>query len=133
MLTINHHPLHTKQTTTNNMFRSTILVLLSLLLLVKALVAAKHSPNTHCNVYDLLEDCKEKVIDITPEGDRKTVGELDQFLITECGEMSGLLVAKCLMKYLCINHGEAAVEEVRECVQEVCPLARRLPPKLCHK
>lgn len=65
-------------------------------------VNAKHSPNTHCNVYDLLEDCKETVVDITDEGEGMSLGELDNYLIDECSEMSGLLVAKCLMKYLCI-------------------------------
>jgi hypothetical protein len=94
--------------------------------------AAKHSPNTHCNVYDLLEDCKETVVDVADDGGTISVGELDNYLIEECQEMSGLLVAKCLMKYLCINHGEAAVDKVRDCVLDVCPLARRLPPKVCH-
>jgi hypothetical protein len=84
-------------------------------------------------VYDILEDCKKSVIEITPDGTEKSLGELDKFLISECDGMSGLIVAKCLMKYLCINHGEKAVEHVDECVRNVCPLARRLPPKLCHK
>jgi len=106
-----------------------LLVLLGCFLAINA----KHAPSTHCNVYDLLEDCKDKVVDITPGGDKKMVGDLDKFLIDECSEMSGLLVAKCLMKYLCINHGEEAVDEVRDCVQQVCPLAKRLPPHLCHK
>jgi len=113
--------------------RSTIALLsIFLSLWTTTLVSAKHAPNTKCNVYDLLEDCKDTVIDIS-KGDEKTVGDLDKFLTDECREMSGLLVAKCLMKYLCINHGEKAVEEVKECVQTVCPLAKRLPPKLCHK
>lgn len=94
-------------------------------------VTAKHSPNTHCNVYDLLEDCRDVVVQVAGGGE-KNLGELDQFLIDECSEMSGLLVAKCLMKYMCINHGEAAVDSVRDCVINVCPLARRLPKKLCH-
>lgn len=101
------------------------------LLLLAVSTTAKHSPSTHCNVYDLLEDCKDNVIQLAG-GEEKNLGELDEFLIEECSEMSGLLVAKCLMKYMCINHGEKAVDSVRDCVQEVCPLARRLPPKLCH-
>ena len=101
-----------------------------------ATISAKHAPSTHCNVYDILEDCKEKVIQFVEDdksATKKSLGELDKYLIDECKGMSGLIVAKCLMKYLCINHGELAVERVDECVRDVCPLAKRLPPKLCHK
>lgn len=101
-------------------------------LMASVTVNAKHSPDTHCNVYDLLEDCKESVIDITDEGESMSLGELDKYLIDECAEMSGLLVAKCLMKYLCINHGEEAVDEVRDCVVSVCPLSKRMPQRVCH-
>jgi len=101
------------------------------LLLATTVTNAKHSPNTHCNVYDLLEDCRDNVIKLAG-GETKQLGELDKFLIDECSSMSGLLVAKCLMKYLCINHGEKAVDSVRDCVEDVCPLARRMPKKLCH-
>lgn len=104
----------------------------SILLFLATTTGAKHSPNTHCNVYDLLEDCKDTVVDITDEGEGMSLGELDNYLIQECAEMSGLLVAKCLMKYLCLNHGEEAVDKVRDCVLDVCPLARRLPPRVCH-
>ena len=105
--------------------------LLLLLAVTTTTTTAKHSPNTHCDVYDLLEDCKSNVIKLA-DGDEKELGELDNYLIEECKEMSGLLVAKCLMKYMCENHGEAAVDSVRDCVVDVCPLARRLPPRLCH-
>ena len=113
--------------------RSTLAFLSVLLSFWATTVSAKHAANTHCNVYDLLEDCKDSLVDVTNGGDQKVEGELDKFLIDECREMSGLLVAKCLMKYLCINHGEKAVDKVRDCVSQVCPLAKRLPTKVCHK
>lgn len=116
------------------LFSRSKLVLASLFIALSVVsTTAKHAPSSKCNVFDLLEDCKESVVDIAGDGTEKSLGELDQFLISECDGMSGLIVAKCLMKYLCVNHGETAVEHVDECVREVCPLARRLPPKLCHK
>lgn len=113
--------------------RTTIAVFCVLISCFATNVSAKHAANVHCNIFDLLEDCKDTVVDVASDGGKKTVGQLDKFLIEECQEMSGLLVAKCLMKYLCINHGEKAVDEVKSCVQEVCPLSKRLPPKVCHK
>ncbi|CAB9520526.1 expressed unknown protein [Seminavis robusta] len=114
------------------MYSRSFLALLALFVSFFATTTAKHAPSTHCNVYDILEDCKDRVIEIT-KGGGKSLGELDNYLIDECKGMSGLIVAKCLMKYLCINHGEKAVERVDECVRDVCPLAKRLPKKLCHK
>ena len=96
-------------------------------------VTARHNPSTHCNVYDLLEDCKDSVVDVLDTKSQTNLKELDNFLIQQCQSFSGMIVAKCLMKYLCENHGEASVDRVRDCVIKVCPLAKRLPKKVCVK
>ncbi|CAB9525607.1 expressed unknown protein [Seminavis robusta] len=117
------------------MFSRSFLALVTALvwsLFLVSTATAKHAPSSRCNVYDILEDCKDQVYKITKKG-KKSLGELDDYLIDECQGMKGMIVAKCIMKYLCINHGEKAVRRVDDCVRGVCPLAKHLPPKLCHK
>lgn len=110
----------------------TVLALFMLSCLASITTTSAHAANTKCNVFDLLETCKDSVVDVAETGDDKNLEDLREYLVEECEEMTGLLVAKCLMKYLCINHGEKAVDEVRDCVSDVCPLAKRLPHKVCH-
>lgn len=107
-----------------NVFSSTRILLL--VLLSFAVANAKHSASTHCNVYDLLEDCKGAVVPLADKSGSTSLGELDTYLIDKCQSYSGMIVAKCLMKYLCENHGEKAVDVVRDCVVKVCPLGKRL-------
>lgn len=110
----------------------TLLALFVVICLSQITPTSSHAANVKCNVFDLLETCKDSVVDVADSGEDKNLEDLREMLVDECEEMSGLLVAKCLMKYLCINHGEKAVDEVRDCVSDVCPLAKRLPQKVCH-
>ena len=57
--------------------------------------------------------------------------------------IGGMRLADCVMKNLCLRRGEAkaegaelkeeTVEQMRGCVQQVCPLSRLLPSKSCQK
>ena len=57
-----------------------------------------HAANVKCNVFDLLQVCKDSVVDVAESGEDKNLEDLRDLLIEECEEMNGLLVAKCLMK-----------------------------------
>ena len=71
-----------------------------------------------CHIDNLSDSCPDDSV-------------VQEKLVAECEGTHGIPAAKCYMEYLCENHNQKTVDTHKECIDNVCPLAKHVPKYDC--